>query len=227
MHSADAPARGNGVLAALSDAEFLALAPKLEHIRLPLKKPLHQPGDVLRHVYFPTSGIVSLLRANRSGASAELTIIGREGMVGLPALLGSETASSHAVVQAAGSAWRLRVADAKAAFAEGTGFQALALRYADLLIQEISQTAVCNLHHYVEQQLCRWLLLCLDRLQGDEIQMTHELIASMLGVRRQGITEAAKKLQERSIIAYSRGRITVLDRNALQEAACDCYRMMQ
>jgi CRP-like cAMP-binding protein len=202
---------------------LLALEPRLEHVRLLPRRSLHEPGEPLRHVVFPASGIVSLLHVDYSGASAQLTVAGCEGMIGLELLLGAETPASRAVVQIAGSAFRLRASDARAAFAGGGRFQSLALRFAHALTLEVSQTAACNLHHHVEPQLCRWLLLCLDRLQGDEIGMTHEMIATSLGVRRQGVTEAAKKLQERKFITSSRGRIRVLDRAALEACACECY----
>jgi CRP-like cAMP-binding protein len=221
------PLGRNRLLAALAPDELRALERRLEYVRLPLRRSLHELGQPVRYVYFPTSGIVSLLCVNDTGPSTNLTVVGCEGMVGLELLLGGETATNRAVVQAAGSAYRLRGSDAKAVFAEGGTFQSLALRFARALIMELSQMAVCNLHHVVEQQLSRWLLLCLDRLEGDEIEMTHELIASLLGVRRQGVTEAAKKLQERKVIAYSRGRITVLDRGALEACACECYRLLK
>jgi CRP-like cAMP-binding protein len=222
-----APPTQNRLLAALPEAELDALERSLEYIRLPLGRSLHEPGEPLRHVFFPTSGIVSLLDVRESGASAELMVVGCEGLIGLPALLGGETATNRAVVQAEGRAYRLGTLGARTAFAASRRFQALVLRCAHSLILELSQTAFCNLHHVVEQQFCRWLLLCHDRLQQDEIQMTHELIASMLGVRRQGVTEAARKLQQRKAISYSRGRIKVLDRAALETAACDCYRVLK
>lgn len=222
------PPRQNAFLAALSPAELRALEPKLEYVRLPVRRWLHQPEEPVKHVHFPTSGIVSLLYVNDSGASSELTVVGREGMIGVGALLGSERATNRAVVQAPGGAYRLPASDARAAFAAGGRFQALVLRFAQMLILEVSQTAVCNLHHhFVERQLSRWLLLWQDRLQKDKIEMTHELIAVMLGVRRQGVTEAARKLQERKIIAYSRGQITVLDRAALERSACECYSVLK
>jgi CRP-like cAMP-binding protein len=222
----DAPGR-NRLLAAIAPTELRALEQQLEYVRLPLRRSLHEPGQSVRYVYFPTSGIVSLLCVNDTGASAKLTVVGCEGMVGLEALLGGAIATNRALVQAAGSAYRLGERDARAAFAKGGSFQALALRFAHALILELSQTAVCNLHHRVEHQLARWLLLCLDRLEGNEIEMTHELIAGLLGVRRQGVTEATKKLQERKIITHSRGRITVLDRGALEACACECYRLIK
>jgi CRP-like cAMP-binding protein len=221
------PVATNRLLARLSQSELRALGPTLEHVRLPLNRILYEAGEPLKELFFPTSGIVSLLYVNDAAASCELTIVGREGLVGLSLLLGGERATSRAVVQSAGGAYRLSAAAAKAAFAKGGHFQALALKYTHSRLLELAQTAFCNLHHRLEQQLSRWLLLCLDRLQSDEIQMTHEMIASMLGVRRQGVTEAARKLQERRIIVYSRGRITVLDRLALEGTACECYGSMK
>jgi CRP-like cAMP-binding protein len=203
------------------------LEPKLEYMQLRLGKPLYKLGEPLQHVYFPTYGIVSLLYVNESGASAELTVVGSEGMVGLGLLLGAKTATDQAVIQAAGNAYRLPAMVARAKFAEGGQFQIQALRFAQALMLQVSQTAFCNLHHSVEQQLCRWLLLCLDRLHGNEITMTHELIATMLGVRRQGVTEAAMKLQKRKIITYVRGHITVLDRARLEDCSCECYSLVK
>lgn len=217
------PFARNRLLGALEAAELRALSLRLDHVRLYAGRTLLEADEPVRHVLFPTSGIVSLLYANAKGATAELTVVGCEGAVGLAPLLGAEATPSRAVVQAAGGAYRLRAADAKAAFDEGRGFQGLMLRYVHLLTLQLSQTAFCNLHHVVEQQMARWLLACLDRIDGSEIETTHELIAGMLGVRRQGITEAARKLQERKVIAYSRGRITVLDRGALEGDACECY----
>lgn len=215
------------MLAALPEAELRTLGRSLEYTRLPLGRILHEPGEPLKNLFFPTSGIVSLLDVRESGASAELMVVGCEGLIGLAALLGGETATTRAVVQAEGSAYRLGTLTAKEAFAASRRFQGLVLRFTYSLILELSQTAFCNLHHVVEQQLCRWLLVCQDRLEQDEIQMTHELIASMLGVRRQGVTEAARKLQQRKAISYSRGRIKVLDRTALEKAACECYRVVK
>lgn len=204
-------------------SDLRALEPRLDYIPLAVAKPLHDPGEPLRYVFFPTSGIVSLLYVDEGGTAEALTVIGSEGMIGLAALLGRESETTRAVVHATGAAYRLSTADARTSFAEPGRFHTLVLRFAHGLIMQLAQTAVCKLHHSVEQQLCRWLLLCFDRVQANEIEMTHELIASLLGVRRQGITEAAGKLQERNIIAYSRGHITVLDRAALERKACDCY----
>jgi CRP-like cAMP-binding protein len=219
-------AAGNSLLAALPAEELRVLEGGLEYVRLASRRVLYEPGEPIRHLVFPTAGIVSLLHATDSGESAELTVVGREGMVGAEALLGADAAPSRALVQAAGFAYRLRVTDAREAFARGGRFQALMLRVIHALILQLSQTALCNLNHLVEQQLCRWLLLCLDRLEGNDIRMTHESIAGMLGVRRQGVTEAARKLQEQGIIRRARGCITVLDRGRLDQRACDCYRLL-
>jgi CRP-like cAMP-binding protein len=222
-----APPTRNQLLAGLPEEELRALAPKLQYVHLPLRKLLFAPDEATTHVYFPTDGIVSLLHVNDTGASTELALIGREGMVGVASLLGGHSRMIRVVVQAAGHAYRMPTAEAKARFAEGGQFQQLALRFTYSVILQVSQTAVCNLHHSVEQHLCRWLLLCLDRLQGNEIRMTHELIADMLGVRRQGVTEAARKLQSRRIIEYNRGHITVVDRHGLERSACECYRILK
>lgn len=218
-----APVRRNAILGALPPPELRALEPRLDYVALPAARLLHDAGEPLRYVFFPTSGIVSLLHVDENGASEALTVVGFEGMVGLAALLGGDTAMTRAVVQVPGAAYRLSAAHAKLAFSEAGRFQALILRFAHGQIVQLAQTGVCKLHHSVERQLCRWLLLCLDRVQANEIEMTHERIAGLLGVRRQGVTEAARKLQKRNIIAYARGRIRVLDRAALEQQACDCY----
>jgi CRP-like cAMP-binding protein len=217
-----APA-GNRLLASLPQEELAALEPHLEYLPLSLGRTLHEPGTAFTHAYFPTSGIISLLYVNDSGTTGEVAPIGDEGMMGLGILLGSGHTIYRAVAQAAGGAYRLPAAEAKARFDQGGIFQWLMLRYLQCFIVQVSQTAICNLHHSVDQHFCRWLLMCLDRLHRDEIQMTHELIANMIGVRRQGVTEAAKRLQARDIIRYSRGRIIVLDRPALERAVCECY----
>lgn len=222
------PPQRNDLLAALPEDEFRALQPQLEYVRLPLRKLLYEPGEVASHVYFPTDGIVSFLHMNDSGASTELAVVGRDGMVGLAAVLGGhQPVVIRAVVQAAGHAYRLPSREARARLGQGGLFQQIVLGFAYSLMVQFSQTALCNLHHTVEQHLCRRLLLCLDRLQDNEFRMTHELIADMLGVRRQGVTEAARKLQAQQIISYSRGHITVLDRQRLERSACDCYRALK
>jgi CRP-like cAMP-binding protein len=213
----------NRLLAALPEGDFIALQPKLRFQQFPLGASLYESGESLSHVYFPTRGIISLLYVTQKGDSAELAVVGREGMVGVSLFMGGETTPNRAVVQAACDAYRLPSQDLKAKFAEGGSFQLLLLKFTQALITQVSQTAVCNLHHTVEQQLCRWLLLSLDRLPGNEIQMTQELIANMLGVRRQGVTEAARKLENRGLIKYSRGLITVINRQALKERCCECY----
>jgi CRP-like cAMP-binding protein len=213
----------NHLLASLPEADYRVLQPKLHLVRLPLGASLYESGEPLSHVYFPTRGIVSLLYVTANGESAELAVIGCEGMVGVSLFMGGETTPNRAVVQAACAAYRLPASDLKTKFAEGGSFQLLMLKFTQTLITQVSQTAVCNLHHTVEQQLCRWLLLSLDRLPANEIQMTQELIANMLGVRRQGVTEAARKLEKRGIIKYTRGLITVIDRSALEARCCECY----
>lgn len=222
-HPAAATPRQNRLLAALPESDFAVLEPKLQLVQFPLGASLYESGDSLSHVYFPISGIVSLLYVTEKGDSAELAVIGREGMVGISLFMGGETTPNRAVVQAACAAYRLPARDLKAKFAEGGSFQLLMLKFTQALITQVSQTAVCNLHHSIEQQLCRWLLLSLDRLPRNEIQMTQELIANMLGVRRQGVTEAARKLENRGIIKYSRGLIAVSDRGALESTCCECY----
>jgi CRP-like cAMP-binding protein len=217
----------NHLLAALPKGDLAALGPKLQFVQFPLGASLYESGDSLSHVYFPTSGIVSLLYVTETGQSAELAVIGCEGMVGISLFMGGETTPNRAVVQAACDAYRLPARELKAKFAEGGSFQLLMLKFTQALITQVSQTAVCNLHHTVEQQLCRWLLLSLDRLPRNEIQMTQELIANMLGVRRQGVTEAARKLEKRGIIQYARGHISVSDRHALESRCCECYSVVK
>ncbi len=218
----------NRLLSLLPDEELRALAPRLQRVRLTPGHSLYEPRSILTHLYFPTDGVVSLLCVDSAGASAELALIGSEGVIGLGLLLGgSHSEEIRAVVLAGGHAYRLAAPEAKACFAGGGAFQRLALRFAHGTLVQLSQTAFCNLHHSLEQHLCRRLLLCSDRLGGNQIAMTHELIASMLGVRRQGVTEAAKRLEKRGIITYFRGRITVIDRDALERSACACYRIVK
>lgn len=217
----------NRLLASLPEDDFRELEAHLQFVQFPLGASLYESGDSLAHVYFPTRGIISLLYVTENGDSAELAVIGREGMVGVSLFMGGETTPNRAVVQAACDAYRLPAKDLKAKFAEGGAFQLLMLKFTQALITQVSQTAVCNLHHTIEQQLCRWLLLSLDRLPENEIQMTQELIANMLGVRRQGVTEAAGKLEKRGIIKYARGLITVIDRRALEARCCECYEVVR
>jgi CRP-like cAMP-binding protein len=213
----------NRLLAALPAAELARLAPHLEAVPLPLGAVIYESGGAQDHVYFPGSGIVSLLYVMSDGAAAEIAVVGREGMVGIALFMGGETTPSRAVVQSAGRGHRLEAGAIKAEFARGGELQRLLLRYTQALITQMTQTAVCNRHHLLEQQLCRWLLLSLDRLPSSDLVMTQQLIANMLGVRREGVTEAAGKLQAEGLIRYSRGRIKVLDRKQLEARVCECY----
>jgi CRP-like cAMP-binding protein len=217
----------NHLLAALPAAELLRLLPHLERVLLPLGGVIHESGGEQGHVYFPASGIVSLLYVMNDGAAAEIAVVGNEGMVGIALFMGGNTTPSRAVVQSAGSAWRLEGPVLKAEFARGGALQRLLLRYTQALITQMTQTAVCNRHHVLEQQLCRWLLLSLDRLPSNQLIMTQQLIANMLGVRREGVTEAAGRLQADGLIDYSRGRINVLDRAKLEARACECYAVVR
>jgi CRP-like cAMP-binding protein len=217
------PATQNLILAALPSEDYAKLLPQLELVEMDLGHSLYESGAALQYVYFPVEGIVSLLYVTAGGNSAELAVVGCEGMIGVSLFMGGETTPNRAVVQSACRAYRLPVQTLKAAFAQGGAFQLILLKYTQALITQISQTAVCNLHHTVDQQLCRWLLLSLDRLPKNELQMTQELIANMLGVRRQGVTESAGKLEKAGLIRYTRGLITVLDRPGIEERVCECY----
>ena len=219
--------RQNQLLAALPEADYERLLPQLELVPLPLGWALYESGSEQGYVYFPTDSIVSLLYVMEDGSSAEIAIAGNEGVVGIALFMGGETTPSRAVVQSAGYAYRLRASVLKAEFDRGGPLQHLLLRYTQALLTQMAQTAVCNRHHSVEQQLCRWLLLSLDRLPSNELTMTQELIANMLGVRREGVTEAAGKLQAAGLIHYSRGRITVLDRPNLEARVCECYAVVK
>jgi CRP-like cAMP-binding protein len=194
---------------------------------MPLGEVVCEPGIPMRHVYFPTTCIVSLLYVMEDGASAEIAVVGNEGIVGISVFMGGETTTSRAVVQSAGHAYRLEGQLLKDAFFRAGPMQLLLLRYTQALLTQMAQTAVCNRHHTVDQQLCRWLLLSLDRLSSNELAMTQELIANMLGVRREGVTEAAGNLQRAGLIHYSRGRITVLDRPGLEARVCECYQVVK
>jgi CRP-like cAMP-binding protein len=219
--------RQNHLLAALSAEDYARLLPDLELQAMPLGWALYESGGHLGYLYFPTTSIVSLLYVMESGASAEIAITGNEGLVGVFLFMGGESTTSRAVVQSAGDGYRLKASILKSEFALGGQFAQLALRYTQALITQMAQTAVCNRHHSVDQQLCRWLLLSLDRLSSNELSMTHELIANMLGVRREGVTEAAGKLQKLGAIYYARGRITVLDRPKLEQLCCECYAVVK
>jgi CRP-like cAMP-binding protein len=217
----------NHLLAALSPAERERIYPHLELVPMPLGKVLYESGDKLRHVYFPTDSIVSLLYVLENGSSAEISVVGNEGLIGIALFMGGETTPSRAIVQSAGNAYRLIGQRLKDEFHRSGPLQLLLLRYTQALITQMTQTAVCNRHHSVDQQLCRWLLLSLDRLSSNQLIMTQELIANMLGVRREGVTEAAGKLDKLGVIRYARGHITVLDRPKLEQLCCECYSVVK
>jgi CRP-like cAMP-binding protein len=217
----------NNLLAVLPEAESARLLPHLELVPLPLGKALYESGDTLNHVYFPTTSIVSLLYVMENAASAEIAVVGNEGIVGIALFMGGETMPNRAVVQSAGHAYRLRGQMLKQEFNRAGALQHLLLRYTLAMLTQMAQTAVCNRHHTVDQQLCRWLLLSLDRLPSNELKMTQELIANMLGVRREGVTEAAGHLQDAGLIRYRRGTITVLDREGLEARTCECYQVVK
>lgn len=217
----------NHLLAVLPKAEHDRLFPQLELVQLALGQVLYESGDTLYYVYFPTDSIVSLLYVMEDGASAEISVVGNEGMIGVALFMGGETTPSRAIVQSAGSAYRLKGTVLKDEFHRHEELHHLLLRYTQALLTQMAQTAVCNRHHSVDQQLCRWLLLSLDRLPSNQLNMTQELIANMLGVRREGVTEAAGKLQRLGVIQYHRGHITVLDRPRLEKLCCECYAVVQ
>ncbi len=220
-------ARKNHLLAALPEPEWQRWRDQLEAVDLPLGKVLYESGTTLRHVYFPTTAIVSLLYVLEDGASAEIAVVGNEGLVGISLFMGGESTPSRAVVQSAGQGFRLKAQSMKDEFNRAGPVLHLLLRYTQALITQMAQTAVCNRHHSLDQQLCRWLLLSLDRLQGNDLVMTQELIANMLGVRREGVTEAALKLQKAGLIKYTRGHISVLDRPGLEHRSCECYAVVK
>ncbi len=213
----------NKILAALPTAVQQRLFPFLEETSLPLGKVLYESGDTMRHVYFPTDCIVSLLYVMESGASAEISVVGNEGLVGISLFMGGESTCSRAVVQSSGNGYRMPAQGMINEFNRNGDLMSLVLRYTQSLITQMAQTAVCNRHHTIDQQLCRWLLLSLDRLRTNNLTMTQELIANMLGVRREGVTEAAGRLQKRGVIEYRRGHIKVIDRPQLEELSCECY----
>ena len=217
----------NHLLAALPVAEYQRLAPHLELVPMPLGEALYESGGRMQHVYFPTTSIVSLLYVMEDGASTEIAVVGNEGILGIALFMGGETTPSRGVVLSAGYGYRLKARLLKEEFSRAGPLFHLLLRYTQALITQMAQTAVCNRHHSVEQQLCRWLLRSLDRLSTHEMTMTQELIATMLGVRREGITEAAGNLQRAGLIRYSRGHITVLDRMRLENESCECYAVVK
>jgi CRP-like cAMP-binding protein len=217
----------NRLIKALPGDDYQRWLPSLEHVELPLGRVLYESGAVLSHVYFPTTAIVSLLYVMANGASAEIAVVGKEGLVGISLFMGGESTPSRAVVQSAGRGLRLKAKIMKNEFNSAGPVLHLFLRYTQALITQMAQTAVCNRHHSLDQQMCRWLLLSLDRLKGDELVMTQELIANMLGVRREGVTEGALKLQKAGLIRYARGRISVLDRRGLERRACECYAVVK
>jgi CRP-like cAMP-binding protein len=217
----------NHLLAALPGAEWQRWLPQLERVEMPLGRVLYESGTTLSHVYFPTTTIISLLYVMENGASAEIAVVGNEGIVGISLFMGGDSTSSRAVVQSAGQAFRLKAQILKDEFNRAGPVLHLLLRYTQALITQMAQTAVCNRHHSLDQQLCRWLLLSLDRLQNNELVMTQELIANMLGVRREGVTEGAHKLQQDGLIRYARGHISVLDRDGLEKRSCECYAVVK
>jgi len=219
--------RNNFLLAALPDGEWQRWRHFLERVEMPLGEVLYEARATLTHVYFPTTSIVSLLYVMENGASAEIAVVGNEGLVGISLFMGGESTPSRAVVQSAGHGLRLKAQLMKDEFDRAGPVLHLLLRYTQALITQMAQTAACNRHHTLDQQLCRWLLLSLDRLRANELAMTQELIANMLGVRREGVTEAALKLQQAGLISYARGRITVLDRAGLEQRTCECYAVVK
>ncbi len=219
--------RLNRLLASLPADDWQRWQPQLEWVSLPLGQVVYESGLTMSHVYFPTDAIVSLLYVMESGASAEIAVVGHEGVVGVSLFMGGGSTPSRAVVQSAGQGWRLRGSVMQEEFNRSLPVMHLMLRYTQALITQMAQTAVCNRHHALDQQLCRWLLLSLDRLTGDELLMTQELIANMLGVRREGVTEAALKLQRDGLIRYARGHIKVLDRVGLEARTCECYAVVK
>ena len=217
----------NRLLTSLPAEVQECLAPHLELVELPLGMVLYESGNIMRHVYFPTDAIVSLLYVTENGASAEISVVGNDGVIGVALFLGGESTTGRALVQSAGSAYRLLGKRFKEECNRHGDMMQLMMRYSQALITQMAQTAVCNRHHSIDQQLCRWLLLSLDRLPGSKLVMTQELIANMLGVRREGVTEAAGKLDRLGVIDYSRGRITVVDRPMLESLSCECYAVVK
>ena len=219
--------RQNQLLAALPEADRVRWVTQLELVDMPLGKVLYESGSKMTHVYFPTTSIVSLLYVMEDGASAEIAVVGYEGIIGISLFMGGETTPSRAIVQSAGQAYRLNAGVMKQEFDRSGPVLHLLLRYTQALITQMAQTAVCNRHHSLDRQLCRWLLLSLDRLRSSDLEMTQELIANMLGVRREGVTEAAGRLHKAGLIRYSRGHISVLDRAGLERRTCECYSVVK
>lgn len=217
----------NQLLAALPDTEWLRWRSLLEPVAMPLGQVLYDSGVALTHAFFPTSAIVSLMYVTEDGATSGIAMVGHEGVVGVPLFMGAGSTPGQAVVQSAGAGFRMSGAALRAEFARSAAVMRILLRYTQALIAHMAQIAVCNRHHTVDQQLCRWLLLTLDRLAGNELVVTHELIAQMLGVRREGVTEAALALQRAGLIEYRRGHIRVLDRAGLEQRSCECYAVIQ
>ena len=226
MTTPDNP-KQNHILAALPAQDYARLLPELEPVAMPLGWVVYESGGHMGYVYFPATSIVSLLYVSENGASAEIAITGNEGLVGISVFMGGESTPSRAVVQSAGAGYRVSASILKREFALGGALQHLALRYTQALLTQMAQTAVCNRHHSVDQQLCRWLLLSMDRLPGNELKMTQELIANMLGVRREGVTVAAGALQTAGLIHYSRGHIIILDRAGIEQRVCECYAVVR
>ncbi len=216
----------NFLLAALSADEFACVKSKLESVSFKLGDVLYESGDRMDYVYFPTTAIISMLYIMENGATAEIGVVGNDGLIGNALFMGGDTTTSRAIIQSAGGSFRMKAKDVKTEFALGGRFQELLLRYTQALMTQISQTAVCNRLHSLEQQLCRWLLLSHDRLDSNVLVMTHDLISNMLGVRREGVTLAAQKLAKRKLIKNVRGTITVIDRQGLEEASCECYKVV-
>ena len=227
MAESTSEAAGNRLLARLPPEEMARILPHLRRVSFALGEVIYESGGRQSYIYFPTTAIISLLYLMENGASAEMGMAGKEGLVGVALYMGGETVPNRAVVQSAGAALRMKTQVLQGEFARGGAFQRLLLRYTQALMTQMSQTAVCNRLHTIEQQLCRWLLLSHDRLDSDELIMTQELIANMLGVRREGVTHAAGRLQEQGLISYVRGHITILDRRGLEGAVCECYKVVK
>ena len=219
--------KDNHLLAFLPDEVYLRMSPHLDLVEMPLGKVLYESGATMRHFYFPTTSIVSLLYVTESGASAEIAVVGNEGIVGVALFLGGGSTPSRSVVQSAGHGFKIPAEILNEEFSKGSVVMRLLLRYTQALMTQMTQTAVCNRHHSLDQQLCRWLLLSMDRLKGTELLMTQELIANMLGVRREGVTEGALKLQHAGLIRYARGHISVLNRSGLEQRTCECYEVVK